>query len=313
LCDLIFDPPQNNAGFLPEHVTAQQRLFIELIEGEINDKRRYAISRCESVMCAEEPYGIPKYGSAEDARALTPESLTHAWKKVINTARFRVNVLGQSDPALIFEQFRQALPQNRREPESIENTVIRKAGEKVKHVTEKLDIAQGKLCIGFRAGVAQNEPQYAATRVMTDIFGGGPYSKLFQNVREKLSLCYYCAARYNMQKGIILADSGVEFHNFDSARHEIFAQLESLRQGEFTGEEIDASKLSLINSAKSISDSASDLDKWYLDRIFFDDPPSPEEFAAEINAVKKDEITEAANKVTPDTVYSLIGLENTGS
>ena len=311
LCSLVFDPPFINGSFNEDDFKSEQRLFIERIEGEINDKRRYAVSRCESIMCADEPFGITKYGSLESAKMLTSKDVFDAWKNALQSAHFRINIVGKTNPTPIFDRFGKAFSELKRDiPKKLENSVIRKAG-KLKEVVERLDISQGKLCIGFRAGTAAPDINTTAARVMVDMFGGGPYSKLFLNVREKLSLCYYCAARYNMRKGLILVDSGVEFENREKALSEILNQLDLLKKGDFSEDDLNASKISLINTAKTISDSASDLDIWYLDRFFSENPESPNDFAEEVSKISREDVISAASKVSIDTVYSLLGLEET--
>jgi predicted Zn-dependent peptidase len=143
---------------------------------------------------------------------------------------------------------------------------------------------------------------------MTDIFGGGPYSRLFTNVREKESLCYYCAARYTRQKGIILVDCGIEEDNKAKAEAEILKQLQVMKNGEFEDSEFAASKMSITDSAKAVTDSMNGIDSWYSDRLFEKNPLSPEDFANIVENLNKDDIVKAANKVKLDTVYFLGGL-----
>ena len=74
--------------------------------------------------------------------------------------------------------------------------------------------------LGFRAGTAEPDGDVAAARLMNALLGGTPHSLLFRNVREKLSLCYYCASSYDRLKGILLVDSGVDGQNAGRAKEE---------------------------------------------------------------------------------------------
>lgn len=149
-------------------------------------------------------------------------------------------------------------------------------------------------------------------RLMTALFGGTPFSKLFLNVRERLSLCYYCAARLDRIKGIVLVDCGVETENIEKARKEILAQLTSLQNGEFTDEELENTKLSLINSMKTVGDSPSYVEVWYLSQICYSTQNTPQDEIDLENKVTRDEVIAAAKQVKLDTVYVLTGKQEEG-
>ena len=225
LCALVFDPPLLNNNFKSTDIASEKRLLIERIEGEINDKRKYAIKQTERIMCANEPYGISKYGTKEGAEALCGESVYNAWRSVLETAFVRINVIGNSDPSSVYDGLLLAYKNiNRNVTILNENSYISTINE-VKRKEERMAVSQGKMVMGFRIGVKVGDKDTVAAKVMTDVFGGGPYSRLFTNVREKLSLCYYCTARYIRQKGIILVDSGIEEANAAKGETEIIKQL----------------------------------------------------------------------------------------
>ena len=168
-------------------------------------------------------------------------------------------------------------------------------------------MAQAKLVMGFRTGIFQPQKEVAAMRMAMTIFGGTPSSKLFVNVREKQSLCYYCGASYNSMKGIVLVQSGVEEKNIEKARAEILKQLVELQQGRFTEEEWSAAKLSLLNAYRATADSLGALSGWLLTQSLSGRPLTLEEAAAEMEAVTREEIVAAANQLSLDTVYCLVG------
>lgn len=311
LCALLFDPPLVEDSFNSADIDSEKRLFIERIEGEMNDKRKYAIRQTEGIMCKNEPYGIPKYGTKEDAEALTPASIYAAWQNVLKTAFVRVNVIGSSDPVPVFDGITQAFSKISRNYTSHAEMAIATASGETKRKEERMAVSQGKMVMGFRIDVPSTSlEETVAARVMTDLFGGGPYSRLFTNVREKESLCYYCAARYTRQKGIILVDCGIEEDNKAKAEAEILKQLNVMKNGEFLDSELLASKMSITDTAKSVTDSMNGIDGWYSDRLFETNPLSPEDFAARVETLTKDDIVKAAQKVQLDTVYFLGGLND---
>ncbi|MEE1319223.1 MAG: insulinase family protein, partial [Ruminococcus sp.] len=157
----------------------------------------------------------------------------------------------------------------------------------------------------FRTDCAVPDKEVNATRLMCAILGGTANSKLFCNVREKQSLCYYCASRYNMQKGILSIDSGVEGENLEKAEKAILKEVADMKRGEITDFEIEATKMAVINSFNSSNDTVSGIESWYSNQLLNDEFKSIEELSAEINAITKEEIIKAAQKLTLDTVYVL--------
>ena len=264
LCSILFDPPLVDGLFPEDGFEQEKRQTMELIDSEYSDKRTYARQRCEAIMCADEPYGVNRYGGKEDIARVERPALTAAWKRLLDTAKIELMVLGDCDPAPVYEGFRAAFETlGSRKTADCTTKVVRSA-EKVNTVTEKMDVAQGKLVMGFRTGTATPDEEVPATRLMAALFGGTPNSKLFLNVREKLSLCYYCSASYNSMKGIMLVQSGVEVKNMERAKEEILRQLDEVKQGNFDESEVEAAKMSLCNSYRTLSDSLGGLENWYL-------------------------------------------------
>ena len=307
LCSILFDPPLVDGLFPEDGFEQEKRQTMELIDSEYSDKRTYARQRCEAIMCADEPYGVNRYGGKEDIARVERPALTAAWKRLLDTAKIELMVLGDCDPAPVYEWFRAAFETLGSRKTAYCTTKVVRSAEKVNTVTEKMDVAQGKLVMGFRTGTATPDEEVPATRLMAALFGGTPNSKLFLNVREKLSLCYYCSASYNSMKGIMLVQSGVEVKNMERAKEEILRQLDEVKQGNFDESEVEAAKMSLCNSYRTLSDSLGGLENWYLSQTFASHSQQPEEAAAQINAVTRQEIIDAANRVTLDTVYCLVG------
>ena len=184
-----------------------------------------------------------------------------------------------------------------------------KRDDKVKEETERQNVAQSKLVMGFSCGINVNDDRVDAAKLMAIILGGTPSSKLFVNVREKQSLCYYCASSYNRQKGIILVDSGVENQNIEKAKNEILNQIEQMKLGNITDFEISAAKLAVEDSSGMVTDSISAIESFYISQIFENEILSPQEAAKRISAVTKEQIIEAASCVELAAVYVLTNGE----
>ena len=169
---------------------------------------------------------------------------------------------------------------------------------------------QGKLVIGFSSEMHGDDDRSLPLMVMTDIFGGGPYSRLFANVREKMSLCYYCSASSVRQKGLVTVESGVEAGNAERAEKEILAQLDAVKKGEFTDFEFEASLKSIRDSLGTYNDSQVALDTWYALKACNENVYSPDEIAEKLSGITRDDVVKAAAGVKLNTVYKLLPEED---
>ncbi len=311
LLNLIFNPNAVNGSFNENDVEREKRKAIEHIKGEIAEKRVYAKNRLIAAMFKDDPYGLPKCGTVADVSAITGESLYKAWENMLKTAFVRVHVVGSSIPPKFFERIKERF-------EGLERSSVTdckvctpaKATDKVNTVIEKMDVKQGKLCMGFSSDMYGDDDLSLPLMVMTDVFGGGPYSRLFTNVREKMSLCYYCAARSVRYKGLLTVDSGVETENCEKAEKEILNQLSIIQNGEFSDNELESSIKSFCDSLKTYYDSQNSLDLWYALKINNGNLYSPEDIIEKIKSVTKEDVIYAARGVKLHTVYKLLPKES---
>jgi predicted Zn-dependent peptidase len=309
LCQSIFDPVVAGDAFEKDAVEQEKRQLLELIDSEYNDKRAYAKLRCEQLMCADEAFGTGRFGSREDVAALTPQRLYQAWGKMLREARFEFYLLGGSEFSGAEETIRASFGGvSRGETVQCKTEVVRKPGS-VREFTDPMEVAQAKLVMGFRTGVAVPDEDVMAMRLMSALYGGTPNSKLFLNVREKLSLCYYCSSQYDRNKGIMLVQSGVEQKNLEKAQEEILNQLRAVQEGDFTEEDLHAAKMSVSNSFLSSADYLSGLENWYVSSLFDQAVLTPQEAARSIESVTKQQVVQAAKRVALDTVYRLTAEE----
>lgn len=307
LSQLVFEPKIENGAFCSEDIAREKRKAIEHIKGELSEKRIYAKNRLIEEMYKGDPYGTPKCGTEADVEKITGESLYQAWCDVLSHAFLRVNVISRSMPQGLFDGISQKLQNINRQniTDCTANAPTHKA-KTVNTVTENMDIAQGKLCLGFSSDIYGDDETAASLTVMCDIFGGGPYSKLFNNVREKMSLCYYCSASPVKVKGLITVASGVEAVNAEKAQNEILNQLDAMKRGEFDDTEFESSIKSITDSLKSYNDSQELIDIWYSIKNFGEKIISPEDVAEIISRVTRDDVITAAKGVNLHTVYKLL-------
>ena len=310
LVDILENPNATEDGFDEMNTTREIRFTLENIEAMKNDKRAYAVSRLRELMCKDEPYGINNEKLEEGVRNLDNKQLFDAYNDMLSTATIVITACGSIDGEMLKEKFTSFAEKiDGRNPAALETVFLTKADE-IRYFKEEMDVNQAKLVIGLRAGMEDSNDNYFAYRVMTDIFGGGPYSRLFLNVREKMSLCYYCGARLIREKGIILIQSGIEEENYEKALSEILNQLDVMKKGEFTDEDFNSSIIALCDAFKGVEDSPVAVCNFYSSQEFDEEIISGEEFSKKIGAVTREQVIECAKRVTVDTVYLLKGEEN---
>ena len=306
LIDCLTSPVTENGVFSEKFVELEKKTVIDNIETAINDKRSYAIERAMKTICKGEPASVCSYGTVEKAKLITSDSAYKAYRRMLETMPCDIICTGCSDFDGVAEKFAAAFEKIGRH--DIENTTIALSPVKTQteEVTERLTVNQSKLVLGFKS----HSDDDAALVLLQKIFGGTTSSKLFRNVREKMSLCYYCSAARNDLKGIMLVNSGVENENIEKTKEAVIDQLEEIKNGNFTNEDINFAEMAIKNDFKSVADSAGNVSNWYFDCIRKNDIVTPEEKLGRYLGVSKERIIAAAKSMVLDSVYVLTGNEN---
>ena len=306
LIDCLTSPVTENGVFSEKFVELEKKTVIDNIETAINDKRSYAIERAMKTICKGEPASVCSYGTVEKAKLITPDSAYKAYRRMLETMPCEIICTGCSDFEGVAEKFAAAFEKAGRH--DIENTTIALSPVKTQteEVTERLTVNQSKLVLGFKS----HSDDDAALVLLQKIFGSTTSSKLFRNVREKMSLCYYCSAARNDLKGIMLVNSGVENENIEKTKEAVIDQLEEIKNGNFTNEDINFAEMAIKNDFKSVADSAGNVSNWYFDCIRKNDIVTPEEKLGRYLGVSKERIIAAAKSMVLDSVYVLTGNEN---
>jgi predicted Zn-dependent peptidase len=306
LIDCLTSPVTENGVFSEKFVELEKKTVIDNIETAINDKRSYAIERAMKTICKGEPASVCSYGTVEKAKLITPDSAYKAYRRMLETMPCEIICTGCSDFEGVAEKFAAAFEKAGRH--DIKNTTIALSPVKTQteEVTERLTVNQSKLVLGFKS----HSDDDAALVLLQKIFGGTTSSKLFRNVREKMSLCYYCSAARNDLKGIMLVNSGVENENIEKTKEAVIDQLEEIKNGNFTNEDINFAEMAIKNDFKSVADSAGNVSNWYFDCIRKNDIVTPEEKLGRYLGVSKERIIAAAKSMVLDSVYVLTGNEN---
>ena len=311
--ELLLRPKLKAGAFLPEYVESERSNLIDRIRAGINDKRSYASAALLKNMCSAEAFGVDRLGDEETARLITPQSLTSYYRHVLEIARVEVIYCGHTGTRsveLAVRDMLNGLPRAEAKPVNASTDILfAPPADETREFREQMDVSQGKLALGFRMGNTMLEPDYPAFSVFNATFGGSVTSKLFLNVRERLSLCYYASSNIERHKGVMVVSSGVEFKNFETARTEILAQLDAIRKGELSDWEFVSAKRAVMTAQLASLDTPMGLSESVFDLIIAGIPYTPEELATLSDTVSRDKVIEIANSVVLDSVYYLEGKE----
>lgn len=308
VAEILLHPLTKDDYFVPELVEGEKRNLCNAIAARINDKRSYASSQLIKLMCPDEPYGVPRLGELEDVQRVDAQRLYAHYRKVLAESQAELFYMGRKDPqdvAACLKKVLAALP--RAQAFAQVCTLQGAAPETPREVRAHLDVTQGKLAIGLRTGCTVRDDGYPALLMLNAIYGGGVTSKLFQNVREQMSLCYYAGSSIEKFKGVMVVSAGVEFDQYQKARDEILRQLELCRKGEITDDEFDAARRYILSELKLAKDSPGRLDDFYMGQAVAGLSGTMDDLAGRIARVTKQDVADAACRLQLDTIYFLEG------
>ena len=306
--DIVLDPRVKDGAFDEKTLSEEKTDLVNTINALINNKNSYAKQKCTEIMCENEKYALNELGTAEDAKNVTASELFGFYREFIKTSRIEIYFVGECDENALCALFKEIFSGVERKPSELCDTFVSdKAHEPVIHKKEVMNVSQGKLAMGFRTGATLKDANSADMIMFNEIFGSSPVSKLFMNVREKLSLCYYCRSVTDSFKGVMFVMSGIENCNREKAVTAILSELRDICDGKLTQSDIDAAVLSVTNSYKELSDNPSGLSSWYLSRRMSGDLSEPSDVINAVSKVTADDIANAAKRVKLDTVCFLEG------
>ncbi|QWI18055.1 insulinase family protein [Bacillus wiedmannii] len=307
LSDIVLHPATEGDGFLPSIVESEKRALLQRIEATYDDKMRYANERLIEEMCKVEPYRLSAHGKKESVSSITNESLYQYYQKVLAEDEMDLYIIGDiSENAvdLVSKYFSiSARPARER------NVLLHKRNNEEKEVVEKQELKQSKLHIGYRTFITYKDEDYFALQLFNGLFGGFSHSKLFVNVREKNSLAYYAASRFESHKGLLFVMSGIEAENYEKAVEIIKEQMLAMQNGDFSEEEMHQTKSVIQNQILEAIDTPRGFVEMLYHGIISDRTRPVEEWLSGIESVTKEEIVKVAKNIELDTIYFLHGTE----
>ena len=310
LGEMLLQPATRGGLLQPGYVESEKEKLADIIRSRINEKTAYSVTRCIEEMCCYEDFAVGRFGSAEDCDNIHYKKLTRRYQSLLQSSPIEIFYCGQDSRKLIASAVKDALctlPRGELDYEIGTDVRMNAVEDSVRYYEEELDVVQGKLVLGFRLGECMEEPDKAALSVFNTVYGAGVTSKLFCNVREKLQLCYYASSILDAHKGLMIVASGIDFSRYEEAKAEILRQLEEIRAGNISDEELACAKAGVISDLAAMLDSPSTLESFYIGNILDGLEITPEEYSDLVSRVSRETVAAIAAGIELDLVYFLKG------
>lgn len=310
LLDIVFNPVLQKDKFKKEFIDIEKENLKTIIDSKIDDKDMYAYDRCISEMYNNKNFGIYKYGYEEDLEKIDEDNLTEHYNYLIQNSKIDIYISGKYDinkvqtDIMENENIKKLKPRIENYILNNEYTESKQNVDNIKEIIEKMEVTQGKLVIGLDV-VSNIENLQCVSLVYNAILGDGASSMLFQNVREKAGLAYSARSNYIKQKANIFIRCGIQIENFEKALNIVKDQLENMKKGNFTDEDIENAKKYLIAGIKTIEEEQDSEVIFYIGQEIAKTNRTVKEYIELIEKVKRDEILEIAKAVQINTIYSL--------
>ena len=306
LGELLLDSSLEDGGFLPGFVEGEKKNLIATIESEPNDKRVYAMNRLLRIMCREDSFGQPRLGEPEQVAAIEGKDLYAHYRDILSTSPIHLFYVGSAPAQTVADLLRPLFAGLERKVQPLLPQTPFHPCES-QNVVETMEVTQGKLCMGFTTPITNRMQSFPAMQVLNTLFGAGMTSKLFVNIREKMSLCYSIGSGYYGTKGIVTVSAGIDFDREKETREEVLRQLQLCQSGGIKAEELTAAKQALLSSLRTTHDSPSAIEGYYATAALSGMGLTPERYMDAVEAVTMDQVVAAANTMVPHSTYFLKG------
>jgi len=306
LAELLLDSPMENGGFLPSFVESEKKNLIATIESELNDKRAYAMGRLLRTMCRADTFGLPRLGDRDQVAAIDPVMLYRHYQTILKESPLEIFYVGSAEGETVAHLLKPLL-------DRLDRNYVNLPGQTEFHacegsdLVETMEVSQGKLCMGFTTPITNRTADFPAMQMLNTIFGSGMTSKLFMNIREKMSLCYSIGSGYYGTKGIVTVSAGIDFDKEEVTRQEVLRQLKACQEGDITDGELTAARQAILSSLRSTHDSPGAIEGYYATAALSGMGMTPRQYMAAIEAVTKEQVVAAANSLQLHTTYFLKG------
>ena len=306
--EVLLDYPLEDEGFRRDYVRSEKKNLIATIESQLNDKRAYAMGQLLKTMCKEDPFGQPRLGEISQVAQIDEKTLLTHYRKILRESPIHIFYVGSAESSYVERLLRPLVEKlGQRSSELPAQTAL--LDREGSDVVETMEVSQGKLCMGFVTSITNRTQEFPAMQLMNTIFGAGMTSKLFLNVREKLSLCYSVGSGYYGTKGIVTVSAGIDFDKEQQTREEILRQLKACQTGHISEEELTAAKEAVLSSLRATHDSPGAIEGYYATAALSGMGMTPAEYMEAVEKVTLEQVVAAANSLRLHSTYFLKGAK----
>ena len=308
LGELLLEPVLEKGVFRKDFVQSEKKNLISTIESQLNDKRSYAASQLMKKMCSQDSFGIPRLGEVSQVKKITAKSAYAHYRRILQESPMELFYVGSAEPEFVAAKLKALFENIDRNYVNLPEQTPFQSPVGGDH-TETMEVSQGKLAMGFSTPITLRDPMFAAMQVCNTVFGGGMTSKLFMNVREKMSLCYDIGSGYHGSKGIMTVSAGIDWDKKETVRAQILSQLEACRAGQITEDELNAAKQAVISSLRATHDAPGAIESYYATAALSGLGMTPAEYIEKVQQVTAQQVAQAAQTLSLHTVYFLKGVQ----
>lgn len=307
LYKMLRTPRKENGVFLKEYVESEKKNLIAAIDSQKNDKRAYASNCLRKLMCKDDSLGVPRLGERKQVAEVTPEALWEHYNKILAQSPVELFYVGSQEPEQVAQLLKPLFEGIERDPITLPpQHPLKPANEGF--FQESMEVSQGKLCMGFLSPVTCRHRLYVPMQVLMLIYCGSN-GKLFNIIREQLSLCYDIGGTFYSSKGYITVSAGIDFDKREQVQEKVLQLLEDCRQGQITEAELQNAKMTLSSSLLASQDSPAAIESYYANTILGGFSPSVAEYIEAVGQVTLDQVRQAAQTVSLNTVFFLKGVD----
>lgn len=306
--ELLFKPLTEDGGFRGDFVESEKKNLISTIQSRLNNKRAYAANQLLKDLCANDPFGIPRLGEEADVAAIDPKALYAHYRTILKESPIELFYVGEQPVDTVADALKAVFSGMDRSYRSLPDQTPFHPAQAGKRV-ETMEVAQGKLCMGFVTPITLRDTRYASMQVLNTLFGGGMTCKLFMNIREKRSLCYDIGSGYYGSKGLLTVSAGIDCDKDETVEALILEQLQDCCDGNMTDEELTSAKEALISSLQSTHDSPGTIEGYYASGLLSGFRLTPAQYIQDVRAVTKEAVSAAAKSLKLQNVYFLKGVQ----
>ena len=304
--EILLDSPLEEGGFLPAFVESEKKNLIATIESQLNDKRVYASGQLLKIMCANDTFGLPRLGEASQVAAIDAKALYAHYRKILRESPIHLFYVGSASSAYVAGLLKPIFAKLDRAPIALlPQTAFHPC--QGRDEVETMTVSQGKLCMGFTTPITNRDKEFPAMQLMNTILGAGMTSKLFMNVREKLSLCYSVGSGYYGTKGIVTVSAGIDFDKEQQTREEILRQVDACKNGDISEAELNAAKEAVLSSLRATHDAPGAIEGYYATAALSGLGLTPMAYMDAVRAVTLTDVVAAAKGLRLHTTYFLKG------